>query len=52
MNLKYSTPSFWRHSVIALLLPSMKIKNAVMTFSLATIKHCGNNIPKSESPIS
>ena len=52
MNLKYSTPTLQRHSVFALLPPSMKIKNTVVTFSLATTKHCGNNIPKSESPIS
>ena len=30
----------------------MKIKHAIVTFSLAAIKNCGNNIPRSESPIS
>lgn len=52
MILKYSTPALQRHSVFALLLSLMKTKNTVETFSFATAKHCGNNIPKSESPIS
>ena len=30
----------------------MKMKKAIVTFSLATIKNCGNNIPRSGSPIS
>ena len=54
MNLKYSTLNSKCFCVATSVDVHyrIKIKNAVVTFSLATIKYCGNNIPRSESPIS